>query len=243
MNLAEATNATTTATITSGMTARPSDASSREASKTEVSGSLSMTTDMAPMPMATPSNKWQPGQVDRATPPGRAEEQGREGRAAAEAAQRHAVGESLADEEQQERSDAVGGAVGDERAEGGLAGEQHLGGALAGGFGERDGQPAIARPTTGVSSTIRRSTSGRRNSASHRMAEPTGTANTPIASAHKNSPPVGAPAWGRPGIASENVPSPVQASRPMKIREPTPAASRPGTRTTPSTGRPGRRPP
>ena len=43
---------------------------------------------------------------------------------------------------------------------------------------------------------------------------------------------MGAPTGGRPGIASENVPSPVQASRPMKMSEPTPAASRPGTSTT-----------
>ena len=50
----------------------------------------------------------------------------------------------------------------------------------------------------------------------------------------QNSPPVGDPTWGRLGIASENVPSPVQASRPMKMSEPTPAARRPGTRTSSS---------
>jgi hypothetical protein len=44
VNLAEAMYATTTATITSGMTARPSDDSSRETSKTEVSSTLSITT-------------------------------------------------------------------------------------------------------------------------------------------------------------------------------------------------------
>ena len=51
------------------MTARPSEASSRVASRTEVSGSLSITTDIAPMPMATPSTSGRPGRCDSATPP------------------------------------------------------------------------------------------------------------------------------------------------------------------------------
>ena len=58
-----------TATITSGMTARPSEASSRVASRTEVSGSLSITTAIAPMPMATPSISGSPGRCDSAMPP------------------------------------------------------------------------------------------------------------------------------------------------------------------------------
>ena len=40
------------------------------------------------------------------------------------------------------------------------------------------------------------------------------------------------------GTASENVPKPVHASSPTKMSEPTPAASRPGTSTTPSMGPP-----
>ena len=94
--------------------------------------------------------------------------------------------------------------------------------------------PATARPTTGVASSIRRSTWGRRNSPSHRIPEPSGAAMIPMASAHRNSAPVGDPTWGRPGIASENVPSPVRWSRPRKISEPTPAASSPGTSTSSS---------
>jgi hypothetical protein len=43
---------------------------------------------------------------------------------------------------------------------------------------------------------------------SRRIARPNGTASTPIARAHPNSAAVGDPACGRPGIASENVPSP-----------------------------------
>ena len=39
-------------------------------------------------------------------------------------------------------------------------------------------------------------------------------------------------------MASENVPSPVQSSRPMKINDPTPAASSPGSSTRPSVGPP-----
>jgi hypothetical protein len=51
------------------MTATPSEASSKEASKTEVSGSLSITTDIAPTPMATPSISGSPGRCDSAMPP------------------------------------------------------------------------------------------------------------------------------------------------------------------------------
>ena len=59
-----------------------------------------------------------------------------------------------------------------------------------------------------------------------------------MAIAQRNSAPVGLPTDGRFGTASENVPKPVQASRPTKISEPIPAASRPGTSTTPSIGPP-----
>ena len=51
------------------MTARPSEASSRVASRTEVSGSRSITTDIAPMPMATPATSGSPGRCDSAMPP------------------------------------------------------------------------------------------------------------------------------------------------------------------------------
>jgi len=54
VSLAETTYATATATMASGITSRPSEDSSKVASKTEVSGSLSITTVIAPMPMATP---------------------------------------------------------------------------------------------------------------------------------------------------------------------------------------------
>ena len=46
------------------------------------------------------------------------------------------------------------------------------------------------------------------------------------------------PKWGRWGSASENVPSPVQWPRPMKISEPMPAASSPGSITSSSAAPP-----
>ena len=54
-----------------------------------------------------------------------------------------------------------------------------------------------------------------------------------MARAHRNRPPVGWLNVGSPGMASENVPSPVSWSSPMKISVPTPAARRPGTSTRP----------
>jgi hypothetical protein len=69
VSLADTTYATTTATIASGVTARASEARSRVASRTEVSGSLSITAHIAPMPMATPGTSGSPGKCDRAIPP------------------------------------------------------------------------------------------------------------------------------------------------------------------------------
>ena len=69
MSRAVTTWLTTTATITSGITSRPSENSSRVASITEVRGSLSIATDMAPMPMATPATSGRPGAWDSAMPP------------------------------------------------------------------------------------------------------------------------------------------------------------------------------
>ena len=70
------------------------------------------------------------------------------------------------------------------------------------------------------------------------MPGPTKAAATPIATAQPNSATVGWPKPGRPGRASENVPSPVRLSRPMKMSEPMPAVSRPGSSTRPSIGPP-----
>ena len=92
-------------------------------------------------------------------------------------------------------------------------------------------RPATARPISGVMHQHPALEYGRRNRPSQRMALPSGTASTPMTSAQPNSAAVGEPTWGKPGMASENVPSPVQASRPMKTSEPIPAASRPGTST------------
>lgn len=54
--------------------------------------------------------------------------------------------------------------------------------------------------------------------------------------AHANSATVGVGAVGRAGTTRENVPRPVHESRPTKISAPTPAATRPGTSTSPIVG-------
>ena len=55
--------------MTSGVTASPSENSKIVASSTEVSGSVSITTDIAPRPMATAGTSGNPGRCDRAMPP------------------------------------------------------------------------------------------------------------------------------------------------------------------------------
>ena len=129
----------------------------------------------------------------------------------------------------------VAGAVGDERAEGGLPGEQHLGGALAGACGERDrqardGQAGQRGEQQQPPLDVRPQEQAEPADRACRAGPPAPRSPAPS----RNSATVGEPTWGRPGMASENVPSPVQASRPMKISEPTPAASRPGTSTSSS---------
>lgn len=54
--------------MTSGMTASPSEASRRVASSTEVSGSVSMTALIAPMPIAAPATAGSPGRCENAMP-------------------------------------------------------------------------------------------------------------------------------------------------------------------------------
>src|ERR1700761_6897483 len=61
--------ATTTATMTSGITASPSEDSSKVTSSTDDSGSRSTATVVAPMPMATAGTRGRPGRCDIAAPP------------------------------------------------------------------------------------------------------------------------------------------------------------------------------
>ena len=89
-----------------------------------------------------------------------------------------------------------------------------------------------------MSRTIRGSTWGRTARASHWMPRPRNAATTPKTMAHRNIAPVGCPKAGRFGIASENVPNPVSESRPTNTSSPMPAASSPGSRTSPSIGPP-----
>ncbi len=62
---------------------------------------------------------------------------------------------------------------------------------------------------------------------------PMNGATSPIAIAQPNIASVSGPGCGRSGTISENVPRPVMLSRPRKISDPMPAASSPGTSTTP----------
>ncbi len=96
----------------------------------------------------------------------------------------------------------------------------------------------MTRPATGRSSNVRRSAYGCRTRPSHRIPAPTGAAATPMTRAQPNSATVTWPKCGSPGIASENVPSPVQLSRPMKMSVPMPADSRPGNSVSTSIGPP-----
>ena len=68
-NHAEAMKATTTATMATGMAARPSVPSSSVASSTAVSGSRRSTAVIAPMPIATAGTRLIPGRWDMAMPP------------------------------------------------------------------------------------------------------------------------------------------------------------------------------
>ena len=69
LSLSDATYATVTEMITSGIASRPLDNSSNVASNTAVIGSRSMVAVIAPMPMAAPEIMSSPGTWERATPP------------------------------------------------------------------------------------------------------------------------------------------------------------------------------
>jgi len=92
-------------------------------------------------------------------------------------------------------------------------------------------RPAMARPSTGVSATILGWTTGRSSRAARRMPEPTTAAAMPIPIAHRNSSTLGVPKCGIGDTAKEKVPKPTHELSPMKIKDPTPAASSPGTST------------
>jgi hypothetical protein len=68
LSLSDATYATVTEMITSGIASRPLDNSSNVASNTAVIGSRSMVAVIAPMPMAAPEIMSSPGRWESATP-------------------------------------------------------------------------------------------------------------------------------------------------------------------------------
>ena len=96
----------------------------------------------------------------------------------------------------------------------------------------------MSRPSSTIPTTMWGSTRVRTATASTWIPRPTGGAASPIAIAQPNIATVGAPNSGSPGSASVNVPSPVIWFNPRKMSVPMPAASSPGTRTTPSIGPP-----
>ena len=89
----------------------------------------------------------------------------------------------------------------------------------------------MSRPRTGVTSTRFRCTTGRSDSPIQRITHPSRAPATPITTAQAIVATVGSTAGGTEVSASENVPRPVQLSRPTKTRAPTPEASSPGRAT------------
>ena len=193
------------------------------------------------MPIAAPAIIGQAREVGQRDPAGRADEHARERRAAAEAAQRQAVGQPLADDEQHERAHRPAGrrprsAAGqrswpenstcDEPSAGALGEQRPRGSPM------RDADQRVsAAPCAGRRRAGGPGRDGGSRCRGRRRA-------IPIAMAHRNSATVGVPNVGMSGTASEKVPKPVRLSRPTKISEPMPAASRPGTSITPSMGPP-----
>ena len=121
------TNDTTVATMINGTRDRPSASRKTLVSKMAVRGKpFSITTVMAPIPMATPAMVGRPGQMGQENPAGGTEEHAREGRTASEAAQTARVGQTLADEEQGERTHGPAPCVLDEVGQCRLAREEDL---------------------------------------------------------------------------------------------------------------------
>ncbi len=92
----------------------------------------------------------------------------------------------------------------------------------------------MASPARAVKGIRWRSTTGRTARPMSRMTVPANAATRPKTRAHRNMAPVGRWNGGSPGMASEKVPNPVSESSPTKMSVPTPAASRPGSSTSPS---------
>src|SRR6185312_15449933 len=86
----------------------------------------------------------------------------------------------------------------------------------------------ISRPSTDVTSTRFRCTTGRSASAHHRINQPNSAPTAPMTTAQANDATVGGTAGGTTGSASEKLPNPVQPSKPTNTSAPTPEANSPG---------------
>ena len=174
------TNPTTTATITSGVTETPSAPSSSTARRVDVRGNRSMATHMAPMPIAIAGAVLMPGSpaitMPSTAPTSMAGKIG---------PPRKALSESpyiaiLQHAEQHQGGHGVVRDVRHQLGQGVLAGEQHLGGAVVGDQlvdHRHDADDQRREPS--VTRTRFRWTTGRSDSPTHRIAQPSSAATAP----------------------------------------------------------------
>ena len=123
-------------------------------------------------PIATPAIIDNPGRCDSAMPPAAPMNMRGEDRAAAEAAQRHAVGEALAYDEQHECPDRPGRGVLDERTAARPGRRTAPPRASVDRLGEDDRQPADRQAASGVSSSIAALDDGPEQQGQPRIAAP-----------------------------------------------------------------------
>ena len=238
MSRALTTYVTTTATMVRGTASAPLEPSSRVASSVEVIGSPSIAVDIAPMPIAIAGTSSRPGRCDAASPPAAPMKMAGKIGAPPEARERQRVGEALAEDEEQQYAHREAGRVPHQRSQLILAREKDVAEALVGGRVKADRQSGDHQSEQGHQDHHARfdeRADGEREpldaGADERSDEPDG--DRPAEHRHGRGAEV-----GQSRDREREVPSPVRSSRPVKISEPMPAASSPGTSTTPSIGPP-----
>ena len=185
------------------MTASPSAASSNVASSVEVSGRVSITVHMAPIPMATAGTSSSPGRPDAAMPPvapmNMAGNTGPPRKLDSDSAYARPLQSMSRRSAPTDRPPAP--PTSDPSASWPENRTSEASWLVA--SANPMASPAISTPSTGISRTIRRSTCGRTASASSWIPRPTNGAISPNAMAHPNIAPVGRSNGGSPGTASE----------------------------------------
>ena len=167
-----------------------------------------------------------------------ADEHRREDGPAAEARERQRVGEALADHEQQQGADRPLRRRSSPGPGASTAPRRGPRRRLVRGLPEHDGKARDEHADDGHERHHPPLDVGAHRERQPLDGAPRNAAPTPNTIAHRNIAPVGWPKGGSPEIASENVPKPVRESRPTKTSIPIPAASSPGTSTSPSIGPP-----